>query len=136
MAEPGHVWGVSREETDKARALRRRQTTAEDVLWQAIRGHKLAGLKFRRQQPMGPYIVDFYCLARNLVIEVDGEIHDQQQEYDAARTEYLEAHGATVMRFRNNEILDALPVVLDRIPAVVSSRLPSPRGRGAGGEEP
>jgi len=120
-----------------AHGLRRNPTPAEKTLWQALRNRQLAGLKFRRQHPLGPFILDFCCPARMLVVEVDGAAHDAQADYDDARTERLQAYGYQVLRFRNQEVLSDLPSVLERIVRVASERSPSPPlprlGEGAGG---
>lgn len=104
------------------RELRARQTEAERCLWNALRNRQLAGWKFRRQHQLGPYIVDFVCLAARLVVEVDGPVHEQQQEYDQYRDEYLRALGYTVLRFENHDVFDDLPRVLERIHRALSSR--------------
>ena len=111
--------GASVELLEQARRLRQDQTEAEEVLWQMLRDRQLRGIKFRRQTPMGRFILDFYCPAAKLVIELDGAVHDQQQERDTARTAELEARGFRVIRFRNEEVFEALPSVLDRIVAAV-----------------
>jgi very-short-patch-repair endonuclease len=90
----------------RARELRQPQTPAEQKLWALLRGRNLAGYKFRRQHPIGNFIVDFYCPQAKLVIEVDGDIHAAQQEYDAARTVWLQERGYRVIRFANREIFD------------------------------
>jgi very-short-patch-repair endonuclease len=99
-----------------ARELRREMTPAERILWQALRGNKLDGFHFRRQQIIAGYIVDFYCHAASLVIELDGEVHLQQQEYDLERDRILTGMGLLVLRFPNREILqnpsDALALIL------------------------
>jgi very-short-patch-repair endonuclease len=82
-----------------ARDMRRAPTAAEEKLWGALRGNQVAGLKFRRQHPVGRFVLDFYCPACKLVVEVDGDVHDEQQERDAARTRVLEAYGYCVLRF-------------------------------------
>ncbi|WP_420127501.1 endonuclease domain-containing protein [Longimicrobium sp.] len=111
--------GASVELVEQARRFRHDQTDAEEVLWQMLRDRQLRGIKFRRQTPMGRFILDFYCPAARLVVELDGAVHDQQQERDAARTDELEARGFRVIRFRNEEVFQALPSVLDRIAAAV-----------------
>jgi very-short-patch-repair endonuclease len=105
-----------------ARALRRHPTPAERRLWQALRGRRLDGLQFRRQHPLGPYILDFYCPAHRLVVEVDGGVHAEQMEYDADRTQHLERYGYRVMRVRNDEVLTDLPAVLEQIKSAARSR--------------
>jgi very-short-patch-repair endonuclease len=98
-----------------ARRLRQNLTPAERRLWQALRKRQLNGLRFRCQHPIGSFIVDFYCPKRRLVIELDGSIHDQQLDYDAARTEALNRLGYSVVRFRNQEVMTQLEDVLLRI---------------------
>jgi len=100
---------------DSARELRQGETSAEKVLWKELRGQKLAGIKFRRQHPVGRFVLDFYCSASHLVIELDGDIHKGQEERDAARTAQLQAYGYQVIRFRNEEVLNNLKSVLERI---------------------
>ena len=109
------VRGTKLELQEAARTLRRPMTSAEQVLWEALRDRKLGGLKFRRQHAVGPFILDFYCPARKLVVELDGEVHDQQTQRDEERTAHLEAFGYHVIRFRNEEVLADLPSVLARI---------------------
>jgi len=99
----------------RAQELRRQMTPAENMLWQRLRAHRLGGLKFRRQHPLGPFIADFYCAERRLVIEIDGDIHVQQAEHDQARTEQFEAYGYRVIRFRNAEVERDIETVLAKI---------------------
>ena len=99
----------------KARSLRRNSTSAEQTLWQYLRHKRFKSLKFRRQYPIGPYIVDFVCLNKKLIIELDGSQHLKQVAYDTERTEYLEYLGFRVLRFWNNEVLNQLPSVLRMI---------------------
>ena len=87
------IRGTTSELEQAARAMRRQPTRAEDVLWGALQKKQVAGLKFRRQHPVGRFVLDFYCPSHKLVVEVDGGVHDAQQDRDAARTEALEAHG-------------------------------------------
>jgi 5-methyltetrahydrofolate--homocysteine methyltransferase len=100
-----------------ARANRKNPTSAEAVLWEALRNRKLDGVKFVRQKPVKGYIGDFYCRALSLIVELDGGIHDTpaNQEHDRIRTEWLEAHLYRVIRFRNEEVLESLESVLQRI---------------------
>lgn len=108
---------IDPDKLERARELRRHMTPAESRLWQALRGKQLDGFKFRRQQIIDGFIVDFYCHAAGLVIEVDGSIHDEaeQAEYDAERTRALTARGLYVMRIRNEDILTDIDTVLTRI---------------------
>lgn len=105
--------------TLRARELRKNLTDAERFLWKHIRLRQVSGHKFRRQQPIDQFIVDFVCLERRLVIEVDGGHHQQQGEQDAARTAYLEANGFRVLRFWNNEVLQQIEGVLYVIAAAL-----------------
>ena len=98
-----------------ARELRTRQTAAEDVLWEALRNRRLNGLKFRRQHPVGPFVLDFCCPDRRLAIEVDGAIHDTQRERDAEREALLRVAGYRVLRFPNEAVSDDLAAVLEVI---------------------
>src|SRR3712207_6042446 len=95
---------VSREKKAKARELRAEMTEAKRVLWQEIRREQLPGLRFRRQQIIHGYIVDFYCHLAGLVVEVDGSIHGTQAEYDAERDEILTASGFRILRFTNDQV--------------------------------
>lgn len=98
-----------------ARELRANQTEAEARLWRQLRGRQLAGAKFRRQAPVGPYIADFICLAAKLIVEPDGGQHADNEEADAARTTWLGAQGFRVVRFWNNGVLANTDAVLERI---------------------
>jgi very-short-patch-repair endonuclease len=102
-----------------ARGQRRQATPMEQRLWDEVRDRRLAGLKFRRQHPYGPFILDAFCVKHLLEVEVDGPVHDDppQADHDAARTEYLERRGIRVLRFTNDEVEHDLPGVLRRIVA-------------------
>ena len=91
---------------DLARKLRRNNTNAERRLWMALRDRRLGSYKFRRQQPVGPYIVDFICFEQKLVVELDGDQHDQPDNIvaDSVRTSWLESRGYRVLRFWNREL--------------------------------
>ena len=106
---------VSPKTRKRARELRRELTPIEAILWQRLRSRRLAGLKFRRQHPIGPFITDFYCAERKLVIEIDGDTHAEQRRYDASRTAWLEKQGIRVIRFNNRDVLNNLPNVLEMI---------------------
>jgi len=88
----------------QARALRRSAPSTERLLWKLLRDRRLEGLKFRRQVPMGPYVLDFVCLRHRLVLEADGPFHDP--EHDAVRDAWLAAKGFRVLRFPNDEIVE------------------------------
>jgi 5-methyltetrahydrofolate--homocysteine methyltransferase len=98
-----------------ARELRQTSTLAEKMLWEQLRGRGLKGKKFRRQHPLGPFILDFYCIEERLAIEVDGPIHNLQTEQDLERTQMLNALGCRVLRFTNEEIEHYLPEALNCI---------------------
>ncbi len=107
-----------------ARELRGRMTEAEKALWQALRRNQIRDRQFRRQQVIAGYIVDFYCHSAALIVEVDGSIHDEQAEYDAERTQALESHGFTVLRFTNRQIAAELPSVSARIDGAIDASRP------------
>jgi very-short-patch-repair endonuclease len=107
-----------------ARELRTRQTPAEELLWRAIRGRQINGLKFRRQHPIGPFVVDFCCPERRLAIELDGGVHDSQQDYDAERDRWLQAAGYRVLRFPNDAVMHNISSVLDRILSATTTHHP------------
>jgi very-short-patch-repair endonuclease len=92
-------------------------TSAERILWEQLRRNQLDGLHFRRQQVIDGFIVDFYCHRKNLVIEVDGGIHQQQHSYDAEREQALSQCGLRVLRFTNDEVTKDLRSVLQCIAA-------------------
>jgi len=98
-----------------ARESRQPQTPAESKLWARLRNRQLGGFKFRRQHPIGRFIVDFYCAASRLVIEIDGDSHADQVEYDAARTAWLNEQGHRVIRFRNRHVYRDIDAVLEAI---------------------
>jgi len=99
----------------KARELRKNPTDAERKLWSHLRRRQIGGHKFRRQLPLGPYFVDFVCLDKKLVVEVDGGQHNEQVNYDVKRTEWLEAQRFRVLRFWNNEVLKEIEIVKEVI---------------------
>jgi len=99
----------------RARKLRDQMTEAEQRLWGFLSNKQLKGYKFRRQHPIKYFIADFYCHRARLVVEVDGDIHKFQKEYDAGRTYELEELGITVIRFTNAEVFDEIEKVLERI---------------------
>jgi len=110
---------VAREKLERARQLQRAMTPAEKVLWEGLRKHRL-GPHFRRQQVIAGFIVDFYCHAARLVIEVDGDVHLEQVQADARRDEGLEEMGLRVLHVRNDLVLGDLEGVLARIRALLA----------------
>ena len=108
--------------TSLGKVLRKRPTDAERLLWKQLRLKQLEGLKFRRQQPIDNYIVDFVCFERRIVVEVDGGQHAIQKEDDILRDTYLTQQGFQVLRFWNNEVLQNINGVLE----VIKERCLSP----------
>jgi very-short-patch-repair endonuclease len=113
---------VDHEHVQRARDLRRTATPEERMLWQRLRHNQLVGLHFRQQQIIAGFIVDFYCHAARLVIELDGGVHDEQVEYDRERDEVLIARGLKILRIPNNEIHRDLNGVLAQIAAIALQR--------------
>jgi very-short-patch-repair endonuclease len=130
-APPRKFRGTTRALVESARLLRRDLTPAERVLWAALQGRQLAGLRFRSQHAIGPFVADFFCPAARLILEVDGPIHDQQTEQDAYRTDYLSFLGYRVLRFRNEEVMHNLPTILARIEHAALTVPPEQRLRKA-----
>ena len=108
---------VDRTTLARARTLRRAMTPWERRLWLALRGRKLGGLRFRRQHPVPPYILDFYCHSQRLAVELDGAHHggSEQAAHDAARSAYLARMGIRVLRFTNQDVTRRLEGVLVQI---------------------
>jgi very-short-patch-repair endonuclease len=127
---------------DNAKTLRRNLTDAEQKLWYHLRAHRFMGRKFKRQKPMGRYVVDFVCLEEKLIIELDGGQHAENIEYDQERDSWLRNQGYMVLRFWNNELMNETESVLEQIRIVLDheaissetlSPSPSPTsGRGDG----
>jgi very-short-patch-repair endonuclease len=111
---------------DFARAFRAELTEPERRLWARLRRRQIEGLHFRRQMPIGPYIVDFACGEHRLVVEVDGDTHADTQAYDDARSTYLEQRGWRVLRFWNNDVTGNVDGVIGRILEALQSPLPNP----------
>jgi very-short-patch-repair endonuclease len=109
------IRGNTRITVNAAYLLRKEMTDAEKKLWSKLRNRQLDGLRFRSQHPVGPYILDFYCPAAKLAVEVDGMVHDKQQEQDIARTKHLSRYGYRVVRCTNQEVMNELEIVLERI---------------------
>ena len=116
------------EMTERARRLRHNPTDVERKLWYRLRRDQLNGLNFRRQHPLGPYVLDFYCPAIGLAIELDGGQHtfDRQRHHDERRTRWLEANGIRLIRFWNNDVTGNLSGVLEEIARTASELTPSP----------
>jgi very-short-patch-repair endonuclease len=108
-------WRASKPVKQAATELRHNTTRAEKRLWGALRRRQIDGLRFRRQHPIGRFIVDFCCVEKQLVIEVDGGVHQFTGDYDATRQESLEACGYRVLRFTNEQIRENLDGVVEAI---------------------
>jgi len=100
---------------DFARQLRSKQIDTENLLWSRLRAHRLSGLKFRRQQLIGTYIVDFFCPEKKLIVELDGGQHQERAAYDSNRDGWLKSEGYTVLRYWNNDVMGNLEGVLEDI---------------------
>jgi very-short-patch-repair endonuclease len=122
------TWRVTLEARKRARALRTNSTKAEQIIWRAVRAHRLLGVGFRRQTPIGQYIVDFVSHSAKLVIEVDGGQHfdDAYEARDARRDKFLRSRGFRVLRFSNYDVMTNLEGVWDVIAAAVGEALPPP----------
>ena len=123
----------TRPTTRRARGLRRRSTRAESILWWRLRARQLGGWKFRRQQPVGPFIADFCCLEARLIVEVDGGHHaeEERQAADRHRTEHLERLGYRVLRFWDHDALARTDAVLIEIARSLPPHPdPLPEGEG------
>jgi very-short-patch-repair endonuclease len=103
------------ESYERARHLRQESTPAERKLWAVLRGSQLHGVKFRRQHPIGKFIVDFCSPGEKLIIELDGSQHFDQQQYDQSRTEFLECQGYRLIRFWNNAVMSDMDAVVRAI---------------------
>jgi len=110
-------------DTKSARQLRNNPTHAERRLWRKLQRRQIATAKFRRQQPIGPFIVDFVCFEHRLIVEVDGGQHAQQVPYDEKRTRWLQAQGYCVLRFWNNDVLANTGAVAQTILETVKRRI-------------
>ena len=109
----------NQEKINRAKQLRQQQTKAEGLLWSVLRSKQLCGLKFRRQHPIGPFFADFACVKHRIIIELDGGYHDEIQEADIKRQEYLKSQGWRVVRFENEVVLDDV----DRIAQAIAAEL-------------
>ena len=108
---------------EQARTLRKNMTDAERGLWNRLKSRQLGGAKFRRQQTLGSYIVDFICFEKRLIVEVDGGQHSEQIDADQRRTAWLEAQGYQVLRFWNNEVLGNMDGVTQVILETVTRKI-------------
>jgi very-short-patch-repair endonuclease len=131
-------WTLTEKTRTRARDLRRNLTDAERIIWYGVRAHRLNGIGFRRQAPIGPYIVDFVSHAAKLVVEIDGGQHfeDEHEKRDARRDRFLASKGYRVLRFSNLDVINNRNGVLERIAGAVQAAaapsLPSPASGGGG----
>jgi very-short-patch-repair endonuclease len=138
QATAPHYYTTSPEQwkilSEFAKENRKNATEAEDALWQELRNRNIDNCKFRRQHPIAGFIPDFVCLEKKLIIEIDGEYHNEegQQKYDEARTQWLIEHQYQLIRFTNEEVLHQLPTVIQKIQDKLSTEAasPSPLERG------
>ena len=134
---------------ERARELRQDANLPERILWEQLRGRRFQGFKFRRQHPIGPYVVDFYCAAASVVLELDGETHRNKADYDTRRNQKLEECGLLVVRCPNVELYENLDGLMEKVWQVCCERSkesgvragttarpspPAPLPRGARGE--
>ena len=108
---------VDEEKTAFARSLRRQMTTAEEILWRALRGRKFDDFKFRRQVPIGRFVVDFLCVEHRFIVELDGAPHEtlEQQDHDALRDAYLRERGYRILRLKNDVVIGGGDLALGMI---------------------
>ena len=124
MPVPRIVRGQQVEEAKvlRAKELRRESTPAEQLLWSRLRGSQLSGFHFRRQQIVRGFIADFYCHKAALIIELDGDAHKGQEDYDADRDRILNANGFLTIRFENRQVAEGIDSVLTRIASLCVER--------------
>ena len=115
-----------KEKHDQRKALRNDSTSAECLMWRLLKGRQCGGYKFRRQQGIGPFILDFYCPELRLGIELDGSSHDYKYEYDEGRTAFLSKQGIKVLRYRNEQVFCNPMWVVEDILRLIKDRDPTP----------
>lgn len=121
--EKSMYYGASPAIFERASQLRRNMTSSEELLWNKLKGKQVLGLRFRRQHPISKYIVDFYCHAAKLVVELDGKIHLAKKESDRERTKEIENLGLCIIRFRNEEVEKSVDEVIVKIAAKMQNIL-------------
>ena len=122
QSSSGRIRGTLPVVEASAREMRHRPTPAERVLWDMLRTAPVGGLKWRRQHPVGRFVLDFCCPQLRLVVELDGEVHAYQASYDEDRTDHLARHGYHVIRFANRDVFDHPDAVLATIASACQSR--------------
>ncbi|HYW10047.1 MAG TPA: DUF559 domain-containing protein [Longimicrobium sp.] len=113
---------TSQEVEQAAREMRRESTPAEAMLWEGLRARRLSGFHFRRQHAIGRFVLDFYCAAKRVCVEVDGSIHETQRERDAERDAVLASYSIEVLRIPNEDVLSNIASVLTRLHQILNSR--------------
>jgi len=126
VIERNMFFGANRNIFEKAHELRRNMTEAENILWKELKNRRIFKVRFRRQHPIDIFIVDFYCHESKLVIEIDGEMHniEENKEYDLGRTAELRKLGISVLRFTNDQVIYKLDEVIIRILKVLTELTP------------
>lgn len=119
------VVAFKKRDTNRAKSLRNQASPAERRLWKHLSNRQIAGYKFSRQMPVGPYFADFLCRELKLIIEIDGYSHDTQQGYDLARTKDMEDHGYRVARFSNQDVMTNVEGIVREIERIVAN-IPTP----------
>jgi len=109
-----------------ARIVRKNMTISEKLLWEKLKGKQINGLRFRRQHPIEFFIADFYCHEIRLVVEIDGEVHNENQEYDDGRSAEMEKFDIKIIRFNNDEVENDIEKIISEIKSIVDVRLKSP----------
>ena len=132
VIERAMFYGARRNTFDKARLLRNNMTEAEKIVWEKLKNRKVFKARFRRQHPIGSFIVDFYCHEYKLAIEIDGEIHlkTEVNEYDDGRSHDIEKLGIKILRFTNNEVFKNLNKIIVEILKTIAVFEPPLGGRG------
>jgi very-short-patch-repair endonuclease len=111
---------------EAARLLRENTTSCENIIWERLKGKQIYGIRFRRQHPIDIFIADFYCHEARLVVEIDGEVHNQQKDYDIGRTAEMGKYDILVIRFTNIQVLIEIEEVIRTIEKTVKTRIESP----------
>jgi very-short-patch-repair endonuclease len=119
----------------RAREMRRKPVSTEDLFWSYVRNRKLGGHKFKRQFLIEPFIADFVCVEKMLVVELDGALHADRKEYDADRDRFFESQGYEVMRFSNEAFAGDVSTILKTIELALGTPSPRPPPRSAGARE-
>ena len=125
-------YGASPNTFDKARLLRNNMTEAEKIVWDKLKNRNVFNARFRKQHPIGSFVVDFYCHEYKLAIEIDGEIHLKNEviEYDDGRSHDIEKFGIKILRFTNNEVFTSLNYIIEEILKTIAVLEPPLGGRG------